>query len=380
MIKIKNTSDSPKLSFDSKRRQLLRVGAGVLTASLSGVSIASAGIGDATAPATLRWGIVGTGRIANRMASMMQQASDTELVAVSSRRIESAHEFANTHGLDNAFGSWADMFEWEGVDAIFVATPTSVKEEICVAAANLGNHVLGDKPFASLDSLQRITSACKQSGVGFMDGTHFVHHPRTAYIKSSTAQLTGRPWSIDSAFQFGLSDKNNIRYNPALEPYGAIGDAGWYCMRAAVEYLSPGVEIASVESFLRRDHETNAVVSGSGVVAFDDGSTSTWNCGFDSGAVIMDLRISGTAGVVEMNDFVTQRDVDQAARFEHLQGRDTSNVDVPSTKPEQVFLFENFAAMIGDSSSLAASIRASERTQAWLDAIWRSAIENEARS
>lgn len=378
MIKKINTSDSTTQSFDRKRRELL--GAGVLTASLGSLSIASVSTANASSPATLRWGIVGTGRIANRMASMMREASDTELVAISSRRLVSARDFANTHGLDNAFDSWADMLEWEGVDAIFVATPTSVKEEICVAAANLGKHVLGDKPFANLMSLQRITSACKQSGVGFMDGTHFVHHPRTTHIKSSAAQLTGRPWSIDSAFQFGLTDKSNIRYNPTLEPYGVIGDAGWYCMRAAVEYLAPGVEIASAESFLRRDRETNAVVSGSGVVVFGDGSTSTWNCGFDSGAVIMDLRISGTAGVVEMNDFVTQRNMDQAARFEHLHGTNTSNVEVPSTEPEQAFLFENFAAMIGDSSLQAESIRTSERTQAWLDAIWRSALENETRS
>ena len=111
-----------------------------------------------------------------------------------------------------------------------------------------------------------------------MDGTHFVHHPRTAHIKSNMPELVGRLWSIDSVFQFNLTDKGNIRYNPDLEPYGAIGDAGWYCMRAAVEYLPGNVEIVSAESFLHRDSETNAVVRGSGVIKFSDGSTSTWGC------------------------------------------------------------------------------------------------------
>ena len=68
-----------------------------------------------------------------------------------------------------------------------------------------------------------------------------------------------RNWSVASAFQFELRDKSNIRMNPKLEPYGAIGDAVWYNMRAAVEYLAPGAEIKSVEAFLRRDSETNAV-------------------------------------------------------------------------------------------------------------------------
>ena len=112
----------------------------------------------------------------------------------------SAKKFADKHGFSKTFDSWAGLFEWDGVDEIYVATPTSVREEICVAAANNGKHVLGEKPFANLASLRRITSACKQNGVGFMDGTHFVHSPRTAHIKSGIPDMVGWPWSIDSAF------------------------------------------------------------------------------------------------------------------------------------------------------------------------------------
>jgi predicted dehydrogenase len=365
---------------DSERRQLLTVaGAGVLAATFSGVAVAGSGELDAKPVKTLRWGIVGTGGIANSMAPMIKQASNAELVAVSSRKMVSAQKFANTHDVSKAFDSWAEMLEWDGVDAIYVATPTSVREEICVAAANHGKHVLGEKPFANLASLQAITSACRQNGVGFMDGTHFVHHPRTAHIKSNTASLVGWPWSIDSAFQFMLSDKSNIRMNPKLEPYGAIGDAGWYNMRVAVEYSAPGVEIKSVEAFLRRDPETGAAISGSGVIVFDDGSTNTWNCGFESGAGIMDLRISGTTGVIKLDDFLSQRPKDKPADFEYRQDwNKTEFIEVSTTKPEAALMFEDFATMIGNPALLEASAAASERTQKWLDAIWNSAIRNES--
>src|SRR5210317_869623 len=250
-------------TVDTERRDLLKsVGAGVLAATFSGVGFANTNPNGAK---RLRWGIVGTGGIANSMAPRIHQADGAELVSVSSRRMESAKEFANKHGAARAFDSWADMAGWDGVDAIYVATPTSVREEICVAAANSGKHVLGEKPFANLASLQRITAACKQNGVGFMDGTHFVHSPRTKQIKSSTAEMIGWPWSIASAFQFSLTDKSNIRMNPKLEPYGAIGDAGWYNMRAAVEYTAPELAIANVDAYLRRSRETGAVISGSGV-------------------------------------------------------------------------------------------------------------------
>ena len=366
-------------NVDSQRRQLLKAaGAGVLAATFSGVAIAGSNQVADKAGKTLRWGIVGTGGIANSMAPMIQQASNAELVAVSSRKMESAKKFAGKHSVSMAFDSWADMFSWDGVDAIYVATPTSVREEICVAAANKGKHVLGEKPFANLASLQRITSACTQNGVGFMDGTHFVHSPRTKQIKSGTAEMIGWPWSIASAFQFGLTDKSNIRMNPKLEPYGAIGDAGWYNMRAAVEYTSPGIEIKSVDAFLRRDSETKAVVSASGIIVFDDGSTTTWNCGFESGAGIMDLRISGAKGVIKLDDFLSNRPSDQPADFEYRQGwGDTQFIEVPADKPEAALMFEDYTAMVGNADLLAASIYASERTQLWLDAIWNSALSNE---
>ena len=156
---IDTTTGSPDV--DSQRRQLLKIaGASVLAATFSGVATAGAGQTAGNAGKTLRWGVVGTGGIANSMAPRIQQASNAGLVAVSSRKMATAEKFADAHNVSKAFDSWADMFAWDGVDAIYVATPTSVREEICVAAANSGKHVLGEKPFANLASLQRITAAC----------------------------------------------------------------------------------------------------------------------------------------------------------------------------------------------------------------------------
>ena len=176
---------------------------------------------------TLRWGIVGTGGIANSMAGMIRMADAAVIGAVSSRRMETAQEFAKDHDVPNAFDSWQEMIDSDVVDAIYVATPTSVREEICIAAARVGKHVLGEKPFASLPSVERIVPACRDHDVAFMDGTHFVHHPRTLDIKQYREERLGFVWSVASAFQFMLADRGNIRFNPTLDPMGAIGDAGW---------------------------------------------------------------------------------------------------------------------------------------------------------
>jgi hypothetical protein len=217
-----------------------------------------------------------------------------------------------------------------------------------------------------------------------MDGTHFVHHPRTAHIKTNMREKIGWPWSIDSAFQFGLADAGNIRMDRTLEPYGAIGDAGWYNMRAAVENTAPGVTVIGLDAYVRRDKRSKAVVAASGVIAFSDGSTNTWNCGFEAGALNMDLRISGAGGQFSLHDFVQNQGEGLAgpAEYDYRKGEfgdsgTFERINVPSAKPAAALLFENFAAMVGHTDLFEASVAASERTQEWLDAVWIKAIQNE---
>ena len=363
------------------RRDFITAAAGGALLTMAGGIMPKSVKAAPAATTSLRWGIVGTGGIADWMAQMIPPADFAALGAVSSRRLASAQEFAERHGIGKAFDSWEEMIAFDGVDAIYIATPTSVREEIAIAAARQGKHVLGEKPFASFPSLRRITDACRDNGVGFMDGTHFVHHPRTPAIRAAMAERGGWPWSLDSAFQFPLTDRDNIRYNPDLEPMGAIGDAGWYNMRAAVEYLAPDAEVDSVSAYLRRDEQTGAAISGSGVIRFGDGSTTTWNCGFDSGAVIMDLRITGAEGVISVDDFLSQKP-DGSADYLYRKGgwgpgAVNETVGVASAKPGPVLMFEDFAKMVGDRDLFERSVEASERTQRLLDAIWLAARDNE---
>lgn len=365
--------------FSPGRRRVLGAAGAATIAGVFGTSLLGlSGSAAAQSMKTLRWGIVGTGGIANSMAGMIQRAAAAEIGAVSSRRISSAQQFAERHSVPNSFDDWQAMIDSDTVDAIYVATPTSVREEICIAAANGGKHVLGEKPFASLPSVRRIVAACRDNNVAFMDGTHFVHHPRTLEIKDNRDEQLGFTWSVASAFQFNLQDRGNIRFNPELEPMGAIGDAGWYNMRAAVEFLAPDAELADVSAHLRRDRETGAAISGTGVLEFTDGSTSTWNCGFDSGAVVMDLRITGTDGVINIDNFLSQNR-DGSADYLYRKGGWSSatsdDINVPSDKPGAVLMFEDMAAAAADPSLRDQWVAATERTQALLDAAWIAALQ-----
>jgi hypothetical protein len=151
-------------------------------------------------------------------------------------------------------------------------------------------------------------------------------------------------------------------------------------MRAAAEFTAPDVHIIGVDAYGRREKETNAVMTGAGVLAFSDGSTTTWNCSFDAGAFNMDLRLSGAGGQIVLNDFVSNQG-DGPAAYEYRKGGFSADaiqrIETPSSQPAAALMFEDFTAMVGNPELLAASIAASERTQEWLDAIWNKAMENE---
>ena len=361
----------------TRRSALQLAGVAAASAGLAPGALAREILGTPTST-VLRWGVVGTGSIANAMGRAIKSAEGAELAAVSSRRMESAEAYAKKHGAAHAFDSWAEMAASDEVDAIYVATPTSVREEICIAAARGGKHVLGEKPLASLASVDRILAACGENNVAFMDGTHFAHHPRTAALQARRDGWIGATQLVDSTCAFNLKDRSNIRYNTELEPMGAIGDAGWYNMRAVVECLPEDLELDSVQAVLRRDEETGAAIGGTGELRFKGGARSTWSCGFDAQGSSMHVRIEGANGELEMPGFLFQ-EADNSARLVVTQndGEPTTH-RIDSTHPGSVLMFEDMAAAAADPSLRPRWASRTRRTQALLDAIWTVGVAAEA--
>ncbi len=338
-----------------------------------------------TAGTALRVGIVGTGLIAGFTAQTMTASAGCRPVAVSSRSMTSAQAFAATQGFTAAFDDWRTLLASPDIDAVYVATPTAPREAICLAAACQGKHVLAEKPFASLASVRAITAACREAGVAFMDATHFVHHPRTAALKSLLAQRIGPVQAVRSNFFFPNNDLANVRFDPNQEPMGAIGDMAWYSMRAMAEFAAPQATLRHSSGFLQRDRASGAAVRGAGVMQLSDGCTATWDVGYNCGACTMDLQLLGEHGVVTLDDFVldwaqgfmlprpgTEAGFSLRAGVVNPDGYEW--VSTASNQPQSVLMVDAFAALAREprGAAAAASRLASERTQALLDGAWHS--------
>lgn len=333
----------------------------------------------------VNFGIVGTGLIAGVIARSIAASSRSRLVAVSSRSQESADAFAaNFPGVAAVEGVDA-LLKFENIDALYVATPTSAKEAIVLAALTAGIHVLVDKPFTSAVSVQRMIDVATAGGLVLMDATHFVHHPRTVIINSNIPELVGGSRTLNTAFHTSFSDRFNIRFDTDLEPMGALGDMGWYAMRAVVEYLQPSGAPREVAVAVERDKTTNAVIRAAGLLGFKSGELSTFDVGYCVNTAIMDLRLIGSGGVITMDDFpldwtnsIAYQNNDIATGYWYRENmatrKDCQFIETPSDIPAQVLMIDRFAEMThsNDRKKRADYFSATLKTQKLLDVAWEA--------
>ena len=78
---------------------------------------------DPTAAPSLRWGVIGTGWIADRFVASLVTHSSQRVVAVGSRAQPTAQAFADRHSIRRAYGSYEELVNDADVDVVYVATP-----------------------------------------------------------------------------------------------------------------------------------------------------------------------------------------------------------------------------------------------------------------
>lgn len=131
------------------------------------------------------FGIIGCAAIANKFcrAVALLSPDHADIQAIGSRSIDKARAFAARNGLPDrvrVYDSYEQVLEDESVDAVYLPLPTCLHLKWAVLAAQRKKHVLLEKPDAvDVSELDLILEACRSNGVRFMDGTMWLHHPRT---------------------------------------------------------------------------------------------------------------------------------------------------------------------------------------------------------
>jgi len=150
----------------------------------------------------IRFGIIGCAQIARKISRAVLLAPNAALHAVGSRSLDKARAFAAANGFPagaKVYDSYEAVLDDPEVDAVYLPLPTSLHVRWAVLAASKKKHVLLEKPVGlNVAEFDEIIAACESNGVQLMDGTMWMHHPRTSKMKEflSDANLFGQLKSV----------------------------------------------------------------------------------------------------------------------------------------------------------------------------------------
>ncbi|XP_031266491.1 uncharacterized oxidoreductase At4g09670 [Pistacia vera] len=346
----------------------------------------------------VRFGIIGCADIARKLCRAINLAPNAVLSAVASRSLEKAVSFAKANNFSTEakiYGSYEGLIEDPTIDAIYLPLPTSLHVKWALKVAQNKKHLLMEKPVAmNVQEFDEIVKACEENGVQLMDGTMWVHHPRTAKMKEflGDAERFGQLRRIHTCFSFAVDPdflKNDIRVKPDLDGLGSLGDVGWYGIRAilwAADYELPKTVTALPGPV---HNEAGVILSCGASLYWEDEKVATFHCSFLEN-LTMDITAIGTKGTLHVHDFVIPFHENEASFsagtkcfFNDLVTAWTplpSEHTVTADLPQEVCMVREFSRLVGDIKNGTKLERKwpiiSRKTQIILDAV-RASIEKD---
>ncbi len=131
---------------------------------------------------------IGAGYFAPFQYEAWTRIPEVEIAAVSNRTEEKARAIMADYGVPRYYDDWRQMLDRERPDFVDIITPPDTHEEICVAAAERGIHIICQKPLApTLEAGQRIVDAAAAAGVRFMVHENWRWQPWYRTIKTLQA-------------------------------------------------------------------------------------------------------------------------------------------------------------------------------------------------
>jgi aryl-alcohol dehydrogenase-like predicted oxidoreductase/predicted dehydrogenase len=178
----------------------------------------------------VRWGVIGTGSIANAFAHSIKHCNHSELIAVFGRNKETLQTFSQKFDVAG-INEIDELVASNAVDAIYIATPHSSHFEYALLAIKNNKHVLCEKPIAMnhIESMV-LFGLAKDCGVFLMEAYMYRTHPQTFNILKNIESLCGTNEKVEINSSFGFHaeiPKDHRLRNPMLGG-GAIMDVGCY--------------------------------------------------------------------------------------------------------------------------------------------------------
>lgn len=186
---------------------------------------------------SIRYAVVGLGRIAQTsVLPAFRRTKDSKLVALISSDPKKLEKLAAKYAVEYT-GNYSELesiLERAEVDAVYLALPNALHHEYTIRAAEVGVHVLCEKPLAlDADECLEMIEAAEDNGVKLM--TAYRLHFEPANLDAIEIAASGKLGDLrffNSAFSVPVLDPSNIRLSEEMGG-GPLYDLGVYAINAA---------------------------------------------------------------------------------------------------------------------------------------------------
>jgi len=230
----------------------------------------------------LRWGILGTGNIADKFARGLSMIpAEATALAVGSRTLDKAQQFGQKHKIGRGYGSYEELLSDPEVDVVYISLPNHLHAEWSIKCAEAGKHILCEKPACpNAAELAKVLAVVKQRDVFFMEAFMYRCHPQWQKVKEIIAAGTiGEVRVLHSAFSFDMGPAyENFRLSRALAG-GGLMDVGCYCV--SFSRLVAGEEPDDVGAVAHVGERSGVDEYMTGVLKFPSGITASLVSGIE---------------------------------------------------------------------------------------------------
>lgn len=312
----------------------------------------------------VRWGMIGCGSVAEKKsAPAYSRVAGSALVAVASRRPDSARAYANQHGVERVFDDAAELIRSPDVDAVYIATPPSSHLDFALAVAEAGKPCCVEKPIAlSFRDAMRMVGAFEVAGCPLFVAYYRRSLPRFEQVRRWIATgrigevrhvhwtLTRTPTAADLAGRQGWRTERNEA------PGGYFDDLACHGLDLFDFLVGPIAVASGVGRNQAALYEVPDAVAAAWSHSSGATGTGLWNfAAFDRAD---DVRIVGSEGRIQFSVFE-----DEPLVLDSGSGRES--VEIENPQPIQLHHVENMIRHLSEEAPHPSSGRSAART-AWV--------------
>jgi predicted dehydrogenase len=247
----------------------------------------------------IRWGILGTGAIADSFTDDLARVPDAEAVAVAvgSRSTAAAARFAGRHGIGRAFGSWAELAADPDIDVVYVATPHTAHHAAASLCLEAGKAVLCEKPFTiNAGEARRLVDQAQKHGVFLMEAIWMLTNPAIRrLVELVTDGAIGALRSVHADFGLAGPFEPDHRLRDPQLGGGALLDLGVYPVSLAHLLLGLPATIATSAQLTAEGVDANTGI----LIGYDSGAVALLSCSIEAASPCV-ATITGTRGLITL--------------------------------------------------------------------------------